>query len=60
VDTQGFSLGATGDSTAVVVTQDHQGGLAKLGLKDLLADGSIISKIPTLMPSPQLAPSFED
>jgi hypothetical protein len=38
-DTQGFSLSAAGDGTAVVVTQDHQRGLAELGLKDLLATG---------------------
>ncbi len=38
-DTQGFSLGTTGDGTAVVVTQDNQRGLAELGLEDLLATG---------------------
>ena len=38
-DPQGFSLGTTGDCAAVVVTQDHQRGLAKLGLEDLLATG---------------------
>ena len=38
-DPQGFSLGATGNGAAVVVTQDNQRGLAELGLEDLLATG---------------------